>query len=98
MKKKAKKSVVKKAAKPVKVSVRQLEPSIAAENTKQIVRVVKNCSCEILVFDTIDDVNAYLFQFDQEYPNNDPYNSGTWIDLIVTGVSGDIFDLDQLEA
>jgi hypothetical protein len=99
--KKSKKPLVKKSKKspkPVKVTVRQLQPLLESGNSKQLVRVVKNCEAEILVFDTVDDVNAYLFQFDQEYPNNDPAQSGTWIDLIVTGVAGDVFDLDQLEA
>jgi hypothetical protein len=68
------------------------------ENAFHIVRVVNDCATSNLKFDTIEEVNAYLFKFDMENFGKSPYTSGTWIDSITTNVHGDFFDLDELES
>lgn len=62
-----------------------------------MVRVVTDCSTSNIVFNTIQEVNDFLFKFDQDNHDKNPADTGTWIDLIVTNIHGEIFDLDQLE-
>lgn len=98
-KKKTKKtSVTKLVYSPVFAPVvRQLEVKQTAKGFRHIVRVVRECTPEMLKFNTIESLNEFLFQFDFENHGVDPCDSGNWIDFIMVDVFGPVFTSEDLE-
>lgn len=88
----------KEAAVNLVINIRQVKPRATEPGTKHIVRLVDNCNPSLLVFDSIDEVNEFLFEFDYNNHGQDPRDTGTWIDQIVTDVHGEIYDSEELEA
>jgi len=93
------KRVAKKPEKEVRIiiEIRQLEAAPTEPGRKHLIRVVNDCSTSTLSFQTIEEVNQYLFEFDTQNYGQCPMDTGTWIDQIITHVEGEVFEIDQLE-
>lgn len=79
------------------VSIRQISARSLLPGRKHFLRLIKDTSPHFLSFNSTNELNEFLFQFDVDNYGKDPAETGTWIDMIVTDVDGELFDLDALE-
>lgn len=92
----AKKKVTKKPA-ATQIVIRQLSAKFTVPGSQHVVRVVEDCSPRLIKFDSIEQLNAWLFEFDFANHGTNPADSGTWVDYIFTDVQGEVFDMEELE-
>lgn len=80
------------------MNIRQIDPKkLVHEGAVHVVLLVNNTSGQILTFNTTEELNSWLFEFDVENYGKDPVDTGTWIDHIFLDVQGGFFDPDELE-
>jgi hypothetical protein len=59
---------------------------------------VVNSSPAIKKFTSMDKMEKFVKEFQKKYPDEDAINTGSWIDYVVTGVTGEIyFFVDGIE-
>lgn len=83
---------------PISMSVRVLQSKPLLSGRKHFISLVENSVPKMLTFNSNQEINDWLFDFEVRNCGNDPSKTGTWIDMIITNVDGDFYGIDELES